>query len=316
MNKADPTSCVKTATVAIITATTLAVLKIATGISTGSIALLSSAADSLLDSIMSFGNLLALRQANKPADADHPYGHGKFESAATLLQSILIAASGLFIIYKSVQRLISGTEQLHHVDAAIVVMALASIVSWSLSRHLKKIGLQTDSTALQADALHYATDVYSNLILLVGLVSLKTLNREWIDPMLSAGVGVYIIFAAYELFKGSMDDFLDAQLPAQELQHIINCIEQYADDNTGYHNLRTRRSGKNRMIDFHLTFCHCKTIRQAHKTAQQIEDLIKQQINNADVTIHLEPTECRQCRRANSCTRAENTRKLTPKHDT
>ncbi|OQY17277.1 MAG: hypothetical protein B6I36_09190 [Desulfobacteraceae bacterium 4572_35.1] len=296
MNNDDPTVCVKTARVAVLTATSLAILKVITGITTGSMALLSSAADSLLDIFMSSGNLLALKQASKPADTDHPYGHGKFESAATLLQSLLIATSGLFIIYKSIQQLVIGSEQLQNLDAGIAIMALCTIASWLLSRHLKSIGIQTGSTALQADALHYATDVYSNLVLLIGLIGLKILNWNWIDP-------------------ACMDDFLDVGLPAHEIQAIVSCIEEFANDNTGYHNLRTRRSGKYRMIDFHLTFCHCKTIQEAHTTAQQIEDLIKQRINNTDVTVHLEPTACKHCRKAKHCTRVENTKKLTSNHN-
>lgn len=315
MNNDDPTVCVKTARVAVLTATSLAILKVITGITTGSMALLSSAADSLLDIFMSSGNLLALKQASKPADTDHPYGHGKFESAATLLQSLLIATSGLFIIYKSIQQLVIGSEQLQNLDAGIAIMALCTIASWLLSRHLKSIGIQTGSTALQADALHYATDVYSNLVLLIGLIGLKILNWNWIDPALSIVVGCYIVLAAFKLLKNCMDDFLDVGLPAHEIQAIVSCIEEFANDNTGYHNLRTRRSGKYRMIDFHLTFCHCKTIQEAHTTAQQIEDLIKQRINNTDVTVHLEPTACKHCRKAKHCTRVENTKKLTSNHN-
>lgn len=274
---------------------------------TGSMALISSAADSLLDLFMSTGNMLALRQANKPADDDHPYGHGKFESAATLLQSMFIGASGLFILYASVNRLRQDDGQLLHIDLGIAVLAISSVVSWVLSRHLKSVGLRTDSTALQADALHYATDVYSNLALLVGLVGVKILDWYWLDPVLSLGVGGFILYAAFELLKGCLDDFLDAGLPKEQQQLIIDCIEQHAQNNTGYHNLRTRRSGKTKLIDFHLTFCCYKTIQEAHDTASAIEQLIKKRINNADVTIHLEPTTCKQCRRAKSCTKPENT---------
>ncbi|MDY0191735.1 MAG: cation diffusion facilitator family transporter [Desulfuromonas sp.] len=306
MNNSDQNICVKTARVAIITAASLALVKIIAGFITGSIALISSAVDSLLDLFMSFGNMLALHQANKPADDDHPYGHGKFESAATMLQSIFIGASGLFILYASVNRLRQNDEQLLNVDLGIAVLAISSVVSWILSRHLKTVGLKNDSTALQADALHYATDVYSNLALLAGLIGVKMLGWYWLDPVLSLGVGCFILYAAFSLLKGCLDDFLDVGLPKEQQQLIIDCIEKHAQDNTGYHNLRTRRSGKTKLIDFHLTFCCYKTIQEAHDTATAIEQLIKQSISNADVTIYLEPTSCKECRRATSCTRPEN----------
>lgn len=297
---------VRAAQIAITTAISLAIIKVITGIATGSMALLSSAADSLLDIIMSFGNLIALRQANKPADDNHPYGHGKFETAATLLQSLLIAASGVYILNESIRRLKYGSNELSHLDIGIAVLALSSIVSWFLSRYLKQVGIKTESTALQADALHYATDVYSNAILLIGLVGVRLLGWSWIDPVLSLGVGCYILYAAFELLKGCMDDFLDAGLPEEVRQQIVDCITTYDDEITGYHNLRTRRSGKLKMIDFHLTFCRFKTIEETHESAHKIEQGINQNITNSDVTIHLEPTECTGCPKCGQCPRSKN----------
>lgn len=306
----DSKARVRAAQIAITTAISLAILKVITGIATGSMALLSSAADSLLDIIMSFGNLLALRQANKPADDDHPYGHGKFETAATLLQSLLIAASGLFILSESIHRLQHGDNKLAHLDIGIAVLAFSSIVSWFLSRYLRRVGIKTDSTALQADALHYATDVYSNAILLIGLIGVRLLGWEWIDPVLSIGVGCYILYAAFDLLKGSMNDFLDAGLPEEQRKQIISCIKNNENEITGYHNIRTRRSGKHKMIDFNLSFCRFKTIKEAHDSADKIEQEIKSRISNADVTIHLEPTECTGCPLCGQCPRSKNKTKM------
>lgn len=288
------------ARLAIITASLLAVIKLATGLFTGSMALFSSAADSLLDILMSFGNFVALHHAQKPADDQHPYGHGKYETAATLLQSLLVAASGGYILLESIQRLRLGSD-LHRIDLGIAVLALSVLVSWLLSRHLKKVGMATDSSALQADALHYATDVYSNLALLTGLVAVKLLGWSWLDPLLSMAVGLYILYAAFGLLKNSMDDFLDARLPEEQLQLITQCIEKYRQDVTGYHNLRTRRSGVVKLIDFHLTFCRFKTIEEAHDIADSVEKEIESLIPNADITIHLEPTSCADCRNCEIC---------------
>ena len=290
----------KAARLAIMTATTLAIVKLGTGILTGSMALLSSAADSLLDILMSLGNFFALKQAHKPADDTHPYGHGKYETAATFLQSLLVGISGGYIFYESIHRLTRGV-MLKHVDYGIGVLALSVLVSWLLSRYLKKVGQQTESSALQADALHYATDVYSNLVLLIGLVVVNTVGWSWLDPVLSLGVGIYVLKAAYELFRSCLDEFLDAGLPPEQLKKVSQCIEQHRNDVTGHHHLRSRRSGTKRLIDFHLTFCRFKTIQEAHAIADSIEKEIQQQIPNADITIHLEPTECEQCRNCAIC---------------
>lgn len=290
----------KAARLAIFTATCLAIIKLITGMVTGSMALLSSAADSLLDILMSLGNFFALKQAHKPADDDHPYGHGKYETAATFLQSLLVGVSGGYILYESIHRLSQGVV-LSHVDYGIAVLALSVAVSWLLSRYLKRVGRQTDSSALQADALHYATDVYSNTVLLLGLVAVNTLGWQWLDPLLSLGVGIYVLKAAYGLFRPCLDEFLDAGLPAEQLEKISQCIEQHKSDVTGYHHLRSRRSGTKRLIDFHLTFCRFKTIQEAHAIADSIEKDIRRQLANADITIHLEPTECDRCRNCTTC---------------
>nr|WP_320051036.1 cation diffusion facilitator family transporter [uncultured Desulfuromonas sp.] len=290
----------KAARLAIMTATTLAIVKLGTGILTGSMALLSSAADSLLDILMSLGNFFALKQAHKPADDTHPYGHGKYETAATFLQSVLVGISGGYILYESIHRLTRGVT-LKHVDYGIGVLALSVLVSWLLSRYLKQVGQQTESSALQADALHYATDVYSNLVLLIGLVVVNTLGWSWLDPVLSLGVGIYVLKAAYGLFRSCLDEFLDAGLPPEQLKKVSHCIEQHRTDVTGHHHLRSRRSGTKRLIDFHLTFCRFKTIQEAHAIADSIEKEIRRQIPNADITIHLEPTECEQCRNCTTC---------------
>ena len=306
----DSRARVRAAKIAITTAISLAIIKMITAFATGSMALLSSATDSLLDIMMSFGNLLALRQANKPADDDHPYGHGKFETAATLLQSLLIAASGLFILNESIHRLQHSDNKLAHLNIGIAVLAFSSIVSWFLSRYLKQVGIKTDSSALQADALHYATDVYSNAVLLIGLIGVRLLGWNWVDPVLSIGVGCYILYAAFELLKGSMNDFLDAGLPEEQRKQIVTCITNNESEITGYHNIRTRRSGKFKMVDFNLTFCRFKTIEEAHDSADKIEKEIKQCIDNADITIHLEPTECTECPKYGQCARSKNIAKM------
>ncbi|MBN2644762.1 MAG: cation transporter [Desulfuromonadaceae bacterium] len=286
---------------AILVSAVLAGVKTATGLKMGSLALLSSAADSFLDLVISFCNFFALRQSQKPADTDHPYGHGKFETLATLLQSLLVAASGVFILNEAAQRL-RHQPPLQHLDLGLLVLAGSSLAAWQLSRHLRRVGQRHASSALQADALHYATDVYSNLALLAGLFFIRVFEWYWIDAALSLFVGGYILWAAFDLLKGCINEILEVRLPDVQQKIITDAIEQSREKITGYHNLRTRRSGTKKMIDFHLTVCRFKTIQEAHDIAEHIEQRILKKMPKADITIHLEPTDCQDCGKCFTCT--------------
>ncbi len=159
---------IKAARFSLATAASLMLLKLATGLATGSLAVLSSAIDSLLDILMSGINLLAIRQAEQPADSSHPFGHGKYETLATLIQALVIAASGGWIIYESIHRLYRGAE-VARLGSGIGVLAVSAAVSWWIGRYLRRSADRTDSSALRADALHFSMDLYTNLALMAGL---------------------------------------------------------------------------------------------------------------------------------------------------
>ena len=278
----------------------LAGIKLITGFAIGSLALLSSGIDSIVDIFMSLCNFLGLRKALKPADDDHPYGHGKFETLATLLQGLFITASGSVIIFEGIRRLGKGPE-LGNLNAGLVVLGVSVLVAWILSRHLHHTGKMHDSKALQADALHYATDVYSNLGLFGGLAAAEIFNWSWMDPFLSIVIGSYIIWQAAKLLRSSLNEFLESRLPEEEMRIITECIDMFAAKFNDYHRLRTRMVGNKRMVDLHLRVCRLETIEQAHATAHQIEDMILSRIPQADITIHLEPVPCAECQHLDNC---------------
>ena len=168
---------VAAARLSIFTALGLAILKLLTGLFTGSLAVLTSAIDSLLDILMSGINLMAINHAEQPADEQHPYGHGEFETLANLFQSVVIALSGVWIIYEAIQRLIEPSP-IRQTAIGIGVMAVSTIASYMISRHLKRVAKETDSSALEADSLHFSMDVYTNLALLVGLYG----GQGWYGP--------------------------------------------------------------------------------------------------------------------------------------
>lgn len=280
----------------------LAGVKLLTGIITGSLALISSGVDSIIDIFMSLFNYLGLKKARKPADEQHPYGHGKFETLATLFQGLFITALGCWIIFEGIRRLNRGPE-IHVLDMGLFVLGGSAVVAWFISHHLRAVGTRFNSSALKADALHYATDVYSNMGLFAGLAAAKLYGWNWMDSVLSIVIGAYIIWQAGKLLRYSLNEFLESSLPAHEVQSIIESIDKFAEHFHDYHRLRTRTVGNKRMVDLHLRVCRLESVEQAHATARLIEDEIHSSLPQADVIIHLEPISCDECDKLETCTR-------------
>ncbi len=291
---------VRAARLAVLTACCLAVAKLATGLFTGSLAVLASALDSGLDIIMSGINYFAIHHASQPADESHPFGHGKFETAATLIQSSVIAGTGLLIGYESVRRLLNGVE-LARLESGMVVLLVSAAVSVAISRHLRRVGVECDSAALKADSLHFSMDVYTNLALLLGLILVTAFNAPWIDPLLSLLAAFYILYEAVKLLRHGMRDMLDEELPPPVRDEIRRLIEKHQGVMASYHNLRTRRAGSQKMMDFHLTVCRHLTIEEAHAIADLLEERIRSEIAGADVTIHIEPCSVDRCPGDDAC---------------
>lgn len=287
-----PNPKIRAARVSVATATGLATVKLAAGLLTGSMAVLASAIDSILDIVMSGVNFLAIRHADQPADESHPFGHGKFETIATMIQATFIALSGAWIMYESIIRLIEGSV-IAHLGGGISVLLLSTVASFAVSRYLRRVAAETDSPALQADSLHFSMDVYTNLALVIGLVLLGAFDLPQLDPILSILVAAYILFEALKLVRQSMGDILDEQLPEQVRREVVRLVEAHRGDLLDFHNLRTRRAGSQKIMDFHLTVCKHLSVEEAHDIADHLEKRIQEEIRGADVIIHIEP-----CRRA------------------
>ena len=288
------------ARLSVFTATALAILKLLTGLFTGSLAVLTSAIDSLLDILMSGINMMAISHAEQPADDKHPYGHGKFETLATIFQSIVIALSGAWIIYEAIQRMIEASP-IKQTGLGIAVMSISTVASFLISRHLRRVAKATDSSALEADSLHFSMDVYTNLALLAGLILISRFDLPWLDPAMSALVAVYILYESLRLLRQGMRDVLDEQLPETVRGEIEVLINEHKNDLTGYHNLRTRRAGSQKLIDFHLTVCKHLSVAEAHDITDYIEKKIGDHIIGTDVTIHVEPCRRHECPGREAC---------------
>jgi ferrous-iron efflux pump FieF len=299
MTKSARSPKMAAARLSIFTALGLATTKLLIGLLTGSLAVLTSAIDSLLDILMSGFNMMAIHHAEQPADEQHAYGHGKFETLATIFQSIVIALSGAWIVYEAIQRLIVP-HPIRHSSLGIAVMCISMFASFLISRHLRSVANTTDSSALAADALHFSMDVYTNLALLIGLLLISRFDLPWLDPVMSVLVAAYILYESIGLLRHGLRDVLDEQLPAAVRDEITALINEHKHELFDYHNLRTRRAGSQKLIDFHLTVCKHLSVEEAHNITDYIEKKIGEHIAGTDVTIHVEP-----CRRHNCPGREE-----------
>ncbi len=275
-------------------ALTLAVIKLIIAVISGSMAVMASAIDSILDILMSGVNFMAIRRAEQPPDECHPFGHGKFETLATMFQALVITLSGIWIIYEAVIRLTEG-RSLEHVNEGIGVLAISAVISWLIARYLRKVARLTDSSALEADSLHFRMDIYTNLGLMVGLLLIRWFGIHWLDSALSILVAVYILHEALELIKRSLSDMLDHQLPEEIRTRIDELITSQAGPHTGYHGLRTRRAGSMKIMDFHLELCKNMTVAEAHEIADNLEKKIEEEIPGSDVIIHFDPCSRQDC---------------------
>jgi cation diffusion facilitator family transporter len=278
----------------------LATIKIFIALTSGSMAVMASAVDSLLDILMSGVNFMAIRHAEQPPDQCHPFGHGKFETLATLFQALVITCSGGWIIYEATLRLAAG-KSLENVDQGIGILAFSAVVSWVIASYLRKIAKQTDSSALEADSLHFRMDIYSNLGLMVGLLLIRWLKIDWLDSALSILVASYILHEALQLIKRSMTDILDHELPEDIQQRVHDLIQSHDAPLSGYHGLRTRRAGSLKIMDFHIEVCREMTVAEAHQIADSLEKKIEKNIPGADVIIHVEPCHQGECPGREAC---------------
>lgn len=274
----------------------LIAFKVVVSWATGSISILAQAADSLFDLFAAVITFFAIRIAAKPADATHPYGHGKVEDIAGAVQAALIFVAGGLIIYSAIGRIIEGST-IELAEAGIAVMAVSIIVSIFLSRHLLRVSRVTGSVALESNARHIATDIYSASAVLVGLAIVRFTGLYIIDPIIAIGVAAYILKVAIDTVRKPVSGLLDERLPPPEEAIIEAILKKYSHKVAGFHALRTRRAGSQVYIDLHLVMAKEITLEQSHQICDQIEDQIQSALRGASVVIHAEPCdgECEHC---------------------
>ncbi len=274
----------------------LIVLKVVVAVITGSISISAQAVDSFLDLFAITITVFAVSIANRPADEEHPFGHGKAEGIAAIVQAALIFTAGGLIIYSAIHRIIVGAT-VEMTEAGIGVMLVSIIASIFLSRHLLKVSRATDSIALEGIARNIAADVYSAAGVLVALVAIRFTGLGILDSIIALGVALVILKSAYDVLRKSLGGLMDTKLPEAEEQALMSCIMEHRAQLAGFHEVRTRKAGSQRFIDLHLVMPKNASVEEAHQMCDHLEQDIEDRLPNSSITIHVEPcsVECDQC---------------------
>jgi len=274
----------------ILSNSTLVGLKVGVGIAMGSVSVLSEGVHSGVDLLAALIAFFSIRAAARPADEDHQFGHGKIENFSGAIEALLIFLAAGLITYEAVGKIREGTG-LESIDLGIGLMMFSAIVNFFVSRHLHRVARATDSVALEADAWHLTTDVYTSLGVVAGLVAVRVTGLTILDPIVAIGVAILILRAAWNITRKAVSDLLDTRLPSNEEAVIRASITEHLGDVVGFHKLRTRKAGSQRYVDLHLVLPRSATLEEAHALCDHLEDDIKSKLPEGLVTIHCEPCE-------------------------
>jgi cation diffusion facilitator family transporter len=277
------------ALISIVSNSVLIVLKLAAGVITGSIALLTEAIHSGIDLLASVVAYVSVRKADEPADEDHPYGHEKAENIAAGAEAMLILLGAVVIVLEAVRRLFNGSE-IDQVAVGIVVIAISIAVNLAVSTFLFRRARLLDSPALEGDAAHLRADALTSIAVLIGLVLVEVTGYSSFDSIAALLVAIVIVSTGVRLALRSGRELMDEAPPAAELDRIERAIAASRPEQmAGYHKLRARRAGSRRHIDLHVQFRSGTSLEDAHTLAHALRDAIAAEFDNADVLIHVEP---------------------------
>ncbi len=281
----------RTARLSVASNTLLVVLKLAVGFAIGSVAIIAEAVHSAIDLIAAVIAYFAVRASAQPPDTEHEFGHGSFEDLSGLIEGALILVAAVLIVYEAAGKLMAGGEPFEPTQLAfgVAVMAVSAVVNWYVSGRLMRVAKATESIALESDAWHLRTDVYTSLGVFAGLVALLLTGIVALDALIAVAVAFVILKAAYDLMRRASGNLVDQRLPEDEEETISGIVAAHRDNIAEFHGLRTRRSGPDRFVDLHLCVAHGLTVEESHALADQLEAEIEAALPRCSATIHVEP---------------------------
>jgi cation diffusion facilitator family transporter len=283
----DITNKQKAAALSIISNTILIIFKLSAGLLMNSVSVISEAIHSSIDLLASLIAFFSIKKASLSVDKDHPFGHGKYENVSGFIEALLILLAAIIIGYQSISKIISGTT-IKDTLPGIIVMLVASAINFIISRILLKASKKTGSIALEADAMHLLTDVYTSLGVFAGLMLVRFTGIKIIDPIAAILVAILIGRTSIELIKKSMVDLVDSALPEKDVHIILSVILSHSEVKA-YHRLRTRQTGLTKEVDIHLKLDKDLPLYRAHEVSRRIEGELAEALPHSYITIHEEP---------------------------
>ncbi len=268
----------------------LMVLKLSAGLAFGSVALLGDGIDSAEDVFASGLAFFAVRLALQPADEEHPYGHGKAESVAAMSQAALIAGGGMLVAVAAVRRLIS-----HDVDVVVgpslIVVAVTIATNLAVALYARHAAEVSGSVAIAADARHLLTNVVQGFAIGVAIALVGITGRYFFDPLAALLLAAYLLWTAAGIFRDALSELIDTSLPDESIAQLRECLAHESHGVRGYHQFRTRKSGRQKYIDLHVLVDPELTVSDAHRLVEDLENDVRGIIPGAVVTVHLDPDE-------------------------
>ncbi|MCT8267038.1 cation diffusion facilitator family transporter [Afifella sp. JA880] len=257
---------------------------------TGSVALFSDALESLVNLAAAAGAFIALRQAARPPDAGHPFGHHKAEYFSAVAEGILIIGAALVILNEAWQALF-GPRVLDDLGIGLAVNALAGVLNAAWAAHLLRQGRHFRSPALIADAKHLFADVATSVGVIGGVLAAGLTGYLILDPLLAALVAINVLWSGWHLVRGSVGGLMDEAAPAEIRAEIQELIQEHGAGSLQAHDLRTRVAGQRTFLEFHLVVPRAMTVAEAHKICDAIEDGLRHRLGDIHIAIHVEPSE-------------------------
>jgi len=267
----------------------LTVVKLAIGIVTGSVAVLSEAANSAGDLVASAIAFAGVRAAARPADEDHPYGHDKTENLAAAIEGALVLAAGAAVAVEALRRLAAGAPEIAHLDLAVAVMAASALVNLAVSTRLRRVARRTGSPAIEGDAAHLGSDVWTSAGTAAGLGLVAVTGWAALDALVALAVAGYVMSVGGRLAWRAAQVLLDRCLPPEEMALIEDVLAGFAhDDRVSFHAVRGRRAGARRHVDLHMVVPPETTVRHGHAMSGRVKAAVRTALPNTEVLIHLE----------------------------
>jgi len=268
----------------------LATAKLVVGTISGSVAVIASGVDSLLDVLASGVNAWAIRHAAEPPDADHHFGHGKAESLAALAQAGFIGGSAVMVGIEGVTRLVKPSP-VSHTAIALVTVGVSTVVALLLTVWQAREVARTGSQALAADRAHYTGDVAAGIGVMTAVVASAFLGWHWVDPVTSLLVALWLARTAYTLLRTALDTLMDRALPPAELAAIEGVLRSLGPVVLGWHGLRARGDGLRRFVEVHLEVDGQLTVQEANRTYTAAVEALRALMPEVDVSVHLDPAD-------------------------